>query len=326
MDSGSDRADGGETVTKRLSPSSQRARDAFHAGMAVLGGVVLEPDWLGKDTPHQCLCVNGHECSPRPSNVRDGIGICLRCARRDPDSARDDFYARVAEQGAVVLESTWLGARKPHLCRCSAGHECRPLPNNVQQGEGICRACADQNNPVTAQRKDAARREFFSGVAAQGGVVLEQEWLGVNKPHRCRCARGHECSPHPGAVKRGQGICLVCSWKSQSVVYLVRDPARHWIKFGITSREGLLRLDRHRRDGFTEVVRVEKELPVGTAPHVEQKIKLALAMAGEKPVQGREYFSDDSVPLVLNEIDQWIPAQIVPMVTLILAPKNSSPA
>jgi len=67
-----------------------------------------------------------------------------------------------------------------------------------------------------------------------------------------------------------------------------------------------MRLNNHRSDGFTEVICLETGFPEGFAAHVEQKIALALAMAGAKPVRGREYFSDDNIALILNEISIWI--------------------
>ncbi|MEV5526356.1 hypothetical protein [Streptomyces prunicolor] len=67
---------------------------------------------------------------PRPSS------------RRSPRELEAAFRARLVELGATLLEPVWLGANVPHLVRCAAGHECRPRPGNVRDGDGICRACA----------------------------------------------------------------------------------------------------------------------------------------------------------------------------------------
>ena len=67
-----------------------------------------------------------------------------------------------------------------------------------------------------------------------------------------------------------------------------------------------MRLGNHRKSGFTEVIRLETGLPEYLAAHAEQKIKAALAMAGAKPVRGREYFSDEHIALIFNEIDNWV--------------------
>jgi hypothetical protein len=88
-------------------------------------------------------------------------------------------------------------------------------------------------------------------------------------------------------------------------LYVTRNPLTCCVKFGITSRDGRIRLRAHRSDGFTEVLRLITGLPEGLAAHTEEKIKLALAMVGAKPVRGREYFSDDYLDLIENEISIW---------------------
>src|SRR6266568_2222403 len=114
------------------------------------------------------------------------------------------FRARLAELGATLLESRWLGHRRPHLVLCAAGHECTPRPNNVQQGWGICRICAG-HDPATAEAN------FRKRLAELGATLLEPAWLGKGKPHRVRCIAGHFCTPRPTSVQRGNGICRVCA-------------------------------------------------------------------------------------------------------------------
>ncbi|MCX4911909.1 hypothetical protein [Streptomyces sp. NBC_00878] len=87
------------------------------------------------------MCASGHECSPRPTSVQRGQGICETCAGRDTKVAEEWFRALLAEAGAVLLEPEWLGARVRHRVRCAAGHISTPLPNGVQQGNGLCRHC-----------------------------------------------------------------------------------------------------------------------------------------------------------------------------------------
>ena len=63
----------------------------------------------------------------------------------------------------------------------------------------------------------------------------------------------------------------------------------------------------HRGDGFTEVLYLVTGLPEGLAAYTEDKIRVALKMAGEKPVRGNEYFSDECLALIENEIGNWVP-------------------
>ena len=346
-----------------MSARSQQCWDDFRNRVTELGGEVLEPEWLGKDKPHRCRCAKGHECSPRPGNVQCGKGICRVCAGRDPAAAWSNFRQLVTELGGEVLEPEYLGAIKPHRCRCASGHECSPRPNSVQQGGGLCRTCAGQDpaaawsnfrqqvtelggevlepewlgsgtphrcrcasghecspRPAGVQQgrgmcltcggKDPAisRDAFYRQIAGLGGEVLESEWLGVGMPHRCRCANGHECNPRPSGVRAGQGICWRCRGWEPDVLYVTRNPATRCIKFGISQRDGRVRLGIHRRGGFTEVLHLFTSLPEGLAAHTEDKIKLALAMAGAEPVRGREYFSEDHLGLIENEIGNWVGA------------------
>src|SRR2546423_228213 len=90
---------------------SLRAWANFRQRVAELGGEVLEPEWLGKDTSHRCLCASGHECTPRPGDVRHGEGLCRICVGLDPATAWASFRQRVAELGGEVLEPEWLGNR-----------------------------------------------------------------------------------------------------------------------------------------------------------------------------------------------------------------------
>jgi hypothetical protein len=60
-------------------------------------------------------------------------------------------------------------------------------------------------------RSIAVEAAFRARLAELGATLLEPRWLGVHTPHRIRCAAGHECSPTPHTVLRGQGSgCRTC--------------------------------------------------------------------------------------------------------------------
>lgn len=128
-----------QTCTGR-SPMIVEAR--FRARVAELGGVVLEPQWLGATTPHRVRCAQGHVSAPWPSGIQQGQGICRICAGKDPKTAEAAFRVRVAKLGGTILEPKWLGNSAPHQVRCAKGHTGTPTPSNVRAGGGICRICA----------------------------------------------------------------------------------------------------------------------------------------------------------------------------------------
>jgi len=120
---------------------SSQAWAQFRARIAELGGIVVEPEWLGYGKPHRVICSAGHECTPYPATVQRG-GLCRTCAGQDPLAAELRFCERIAQLGGTVVEPSWLGDGKPHRVHCAEGHECTPIPSNVHSGQGICRVCA----------------------------------------------------------------------------------------------------------------------------------------------------------------------------------------
>ena len=143
--------------------SSVAAEAVFRARVVELGGVVVEPSWLGVNRPHRVRCAAGHECNPHPSGLRRrGVGLCRVCAGNDPVAAEAAFRARVVELGGVVVEPSWLGSQVPHRVRCAAGHECNPRPDGVAQGVGICRLCRGMvwDRFYVVVNRSAARLKF----------------------------------------------------------------------------------------------------------------------------------------------------------------------
>ncbi|MFB7574685.1 GIY-YIG nuclease family protein [Streptomyces sp. NPDC056165] len=272
------------------------AEAAFRARLAEVGATLLEPKYLGRGKPHRVMCAKGHICAPRPQNASRVKEICRVCAGRDSQASEATFRARLAEAGATLLEPKWLGVNAPHRLRCSEGHIVAPSPTRLQQGGGICAACAGRDSR-------ASEAAFRARLAEAGATLLEPKWLGSDKPHRVLCAEGHASAPYPNRVKAGGGACRICSGRTWNVLYVVADDAADVLKFGITTGDPQRRLIQHRRDGFVRVVRLVTGLPDGKALEVERALLHALRDAGEAPVRGREYFPAQALPLVLALID-----------------------
>lgn len=290
----------GRCICRTCTPHNDpaRAEVAFRARLTELGATLLEPGWLGSHKPHRVRCAAGHQCMARPGYAQIGQGICRACARRDPATAEARFHVRLAELGAALLEPVWLGAAKPHRVRCVAGHECRPRPDHVKAGIGICRACAG-NDPATAETAFRAR-------LAELGATLLEPYQNVTTPHRVRCAAGHECYPAPRHIRGGSGVCRLCAGMIWDVFYIVLDTDRHRLKFGITSGDPRPRLGVHRSAGYREVVKLLTGLPGTAAPDLERSVLAALRLAGERPIKGREYYDSSALALVLDVADHAI--------------------
>jgi hypothetical protein len=271
------------------------AAAAFRERLAEVGATLLEDTWLGGSTPHRVRCAEGHHCTPRPNNVRNGQGVCRACGGKDPQAAEAAFRVCLEAAGATLLEDRWLGRDKPHRVRCVQGHHCTVRPNNAARW-GVCRACAGKD-------PQAAEAEFRDRLVELGATLLEARWLGANRPHRVRCAEGHHCTPRPNHVRQGVGICPACAGKSWDVLYVVSDESGETVKVGITNGDHRPRLRTHRSDGLDQVIRLLPGLPEGVAQELERNVLAALRDAGERSTRGREYFPGRALPLMLDVID-----------------------
>lgn len=274
-----------------------RAEQNFRRRLSELGATLIEPEWLGTQKRHHAVCVNGHDCWPRPSNVHSGWGICVKCSSRDPGRAERRFFKRLAELGATPLEP-YKGAHIGVKIRCAAGHVRSPIPNSVAKGFGVCGVCA-RNDP------GQACRNFHERVTELGGAVLEPGWLGRKAPHRVRCSEGHVGSATPNYVSQGGGICRTCSNRSWDVFYVVVSAAENRVKFGVTSGDSRWRLAEHARAGYRDVVRNLCNLAGGVALEMERNTRGALRDAGMVPVRGREYFDISALSLILDLVDNY---------------------
>jgi hypothetical protein len=100
-------------LVRRRTVASLAAEAAFRIRLKELGATLLEPEWLGSSQKHSVRCREGHECHPRPDMVPRGRGICITCAGKDPAAAEAAFRARLAEQGAELLQPYVSGSGRP---------------------------------------------------------------------------------------------------------------------------------------------------------------------------------------------------------------------
>lgn len=73
---------------------------------------------------------------------------------------------------------------------------------------------AETTAPPARRRSSASLRSearFRARLQELGATLLEPVYLGSNRPHRVRCAVGHECNPWPADLARGRGLCKTCA-------------------------------------------------------------------------------------------------------------------
>jgi very-short-patch-repair endonuclease len=180
------------------------AKQNFYKNIERLGGKVIGK-YKGRDIPVVCVCPKGHECKPRPTCIQQGQGMCRTCAGKCPKIAKQNFYKNIERLGGKVI-GKYKEANIPVVCVCPKGHECKPRPACIQQGQGMCKACAG-NCPKTA------KQNFYKNIERLGGKVIGK-YKGRDIPVECVCPKGHECKPRPACIQQGQGMCRIC-WESR---------------------------------------------------------------------------------------------------------------
>ncbi len=278
-------------------PDGAMAEAAFRARLAELGVTLLEPAWLGATARHRSICRSGHVGAVVPATIKRGALGCLVCVGLDSAVAEVAFRAKVAELGGVIL-GEYTNAHGKVRVRCPAGHDCHPTPHSVERVGTI--GCPTCSGIVSA----AWEAKYGARLAELGATPMYEKWLGSGQPHAAQCGAGHACTPRPADVLQGCGVCRVCKGMAWDVFYVVTSA--DVVKFGVTSGDPRRRLRTHLRDGLSEVVRLVTGIPGAIALNAERAVKAALALADEKPIQGREYFDISCLALVLDVADSWL--------------------
>jgi len=186
---------------KKFSKTQMNAMINFYKRINELGGKVIG-EYKRAIDPIHCKCKDGHECYPLPTNIQRGQGMCLICAGQDPETAKQNFYKRIKELGGEVI-GKYVNTNTRVQCKCKNGHDCYPLPTNIQRGQGMCIICSG-HDPKTA------KHNFYNNIKKLGGEVIG-EYIDNNTSVYCKCKNGHDCNPLPANIQRGRGMCLICA-------------------------------------------------------------------------------------------------------------------
>ena len=192
----------------------------------------------------------------------------------------------------------WRADATPSALR-GAKHPCSPRPNDVRKGHGVCGLCG-------GNARGSGPMLFRERLARPGATLIEPEWFGSGVPHRVICANDNLCRPTPANVSQGHGVCLRCRQLSWTAFYVVTGDSNSGVKFGITNPPLRRRIREHARAGYDNVPRLIADLPGTLAEDTERAVRSALMLAGETPIQGREYFDASCLGLILDVADSWL--------------------
>lgn len=161
---------------------------------------------------------------------------------------------------------------------------------------------------MSAKSRREEVERFGALLIRDGATFADTFYRGAQKTHLVQCARGHCIKIKAGeALYRKRILCRECEpylviW---TAYYVVHNPIGHCVKFGVTGGNPQLRLNDHRRDGFVSVLRLLTNLPAENVPKMEKDILEMIRVSGAKPIRGREYFTDDVLPVLLNAVDNY---------------------
>jgi hypothetical protein len=181
---------------------SKTAEQNFRNRIRELGGQVVG-EYKGNKKYVKCICPNGHECNIKPNgSTQQGGGMCKTCSGHDSKIAEENFRKRIEELGGRVI-GEYVRNSAPIECICPEGHECKTLPNGIQQGGGMCIICSGKDSKTV---EDTFRKR----IEELGGRVIG-EYTGAKFFIDCVCPEGHNCRTTPYHIKSGGYMCKICS-------------------------------------------------------------------------------------------------------------------
>lgn len=263
----------------------------------------LWTEWAGTRYKVPVRCGScGQTRHPTPGGIlhQEGPGVCEPCGKRAAGARRGfraqlEFRERLNRAGLTLLDDEWHGALRPYSVQCTDGHVTTQRPGDVQHRGATCAWC-------TGQSPQAAEENFRRALQAKGFQLLD-DYVTRHHPHRAICPSGHMCYPRPSGIRRGESGCFQCARRVWDVVYVVQHEYDPRIKIGITSGQGGRRLTTHASQGYTRVHRNLQNLGAGRALEVERDIRKTIALAGIRPVEGREYYPLSALSVALDVVD-----------------------
>ena len=213
---------GNERTRKALTLDAEQAAKVMRDS----GVEPLEP-YPGAREPWACRCTGcGREVSPRYTDVRRGHAGCRWCAWMaggvKQRITHEDAAAVMLARSLEPLEP-YPGAHNRWRCHCiKCGAAVTPTFNNIRQGWGGCRSCA---NAEQSARQRSPETDAIADMLAAGLEPLEP-FRNVMTPWLSQCKTcGKLVSPVLNNIRRGARCkwCAQCAVDSQQAVEVMRS-------------------------------------------------------------------------------------------------------
>jgi hypothetical protein len=151
----------------------------------------------------ECKCKNGHTCHPRPDSIRQGSGMCRKCAGLCSEDAAEQFEERITNFNGEVL-GKYINSYSAVKCRCREGHIVMVLPGGLKKRKSMCRKCSGKCH-IEAEKVVRER-------AAELGALILSEYVNMKTRLKMQCKNKHICYVYPSNLhKPDRGICNKCA-------------------------------------------------------------------------------------------------------------------
>lgn len=181
--------------------SKDEAEKIFINQIEILGGKVIG-NYNGAHKPVNCICKNGHECTPRPSSIRLGRGMCKICAGKCKTKAEKKFVYTIENLGGKVI-GKYINRNTGVDCVCKNGHECKPHPAGIRQGQGMCKICV-KSCPIEAKK-------IFFQIIENKNIKIVSDYVNGGVKVNCLCPNNHRLCVYPRNVNAKGISCKICN-------------------------------------------------------------------------------------------------------------------
>jgi len=191
--------------------------DRLHQAAERYGLICLSTEWLGRYASYAFRCRKaGHLMSYRGGTVLYASAMCREC---DDAQQLTAVKSMAQAKGGECLEERYL-PNQPMRFACAAGHQFSSKGRAVLRGVW-CLICSVRKHGQMRLRKDGLLL-LQERARKNGGVCLDEKYLGRFARHRFRCALGHEWEVDACSVIDG-AWCKKCGAVAASQKKVLKD-------------------------------------------------------------------------------------------------------
>jgi hypothetical protein len=255
---------------------SIKAKKEFIENIERLGGKVIG-EYVNNHTSIECLCSKNHKCTPTPTSIQKGCGMCLKCVNQCSVETKNNFIENIEKLGGKVI-GKYINNTTPVECLCIKKHICFPQPIHIRRGQGMCIICAGMCSIE-------AKKNFIENIEKLGGKVIG-EYINNRTQVECLCIEGHTCFPTPSSVQRGRGICLKC-------VGLCPVESENNFREAIKNMEGKIIGEYINSHTQVECLCIDGHICYPTPNHIRQGGGMCIKCTDQCPIKAKNNFTEN---------------------------------